>query len=34
MHKIAAALVLAWSSLASADVLNVEFAFTAYAGDL
>ncbi len=34
MHKIAAALVLAWSTLASAEVLNVEFKFTPYTGDL
>ena len=34
MHKIAAALMLTWSSLASAAVLNVEFKFTPYTGDL
>jgi len=34
MHKIAAALMLTWSSLASAGVLNVEFKFTPYTGDL
>ena len=34
MHKIAAALILTWSSLASAAVLNVEFKFTPYTGDL
>lgn len=34
MHKIAVALMLFWSSLASAGVLNVEFKFTPYTGDL
>ncbi len=34
MHKLAAALVLMWSSLASAAVLNVEFKFTPYTGDV
>jgi hypothetical protein len=34
MHKIAVALMLCWSSLASAGVLNVEFKFTPYTDDL
>jgi hypothetical protein len=34
MHKVAVALMLCWSSLASAGVLNVEFKFTPYTGDL
>lgn len=34
MHKFAAALLLLCSSLASAGVINVEFKFTPYTGDL